>query len=971
MKSNKKMRRTTALLVSFLMIFTLFGIFSAQTFAAEKTGKFGVQVSSKNSSGTSGTVTGTVYDDFSGELVISAGNVNTSNASFYVWMENVASLGVTGKREYNRSFQFSDEGKDVSLNSVMNTFSPLDGTKIHATSGDASMTYTITKANEEGSLYTLTPDSEEAARALWHQMVSEENLEAGTKADEDSYIVIANGSNLQIGDTVLQFEDSYEGDLKVDDLGDLAALNQNIRKAVELAEADPIDGIQFTLKAGTELAMGQSYAKLLRDAVVTVNGEGLAELDEYLYQLRDNQPGDTEEGILALYRMLQSGIEKVGGGEFSVDVDFVTEKAEKFGIEVSSKNSSGTSGTVTGKVFADYTGELAISSGQVNTSNVAFKVWMENVASLGVDGRREYSRDFQFSDEGKDVSLKSVMNTFSPLDGTKIHATSGDASMTYTIAKANEEGSLYTLTPDSEEAARTLWHTIVNEQYLESGTKSKDDSSITIANGSELHIGDTLLKFEEGCDSDLILDNLGDLAALNDNIREKVTLTDAEMYDGIAITLRAGTELNMGQSYVKLLQDAFITVEGEGLADLDEYLYQLRDNQPGDTEEGILALYRMLQSAIEQVGGKEISVEVAYVTDEPSEDDPHEYLQQQIDELRAQIDELRDQIAELQAQIDTNREAIEALQEASVSDEDVQKAIEEAVAAVEEAQKTINETQKAINDAQKAINEAQKQIDEAQDAQVAALADEVEKLNKALEEAKAAATDANVASLEAAKAYTDLEVGKLQDQINALKAEMAQNSIDSVATSLKATSENYNTAKATWNTSKISVGGSKVVYTLYGKTAEEEQWSKIYEAECAGDGKAMEYSATDLKTSSTYQFKVIPSLSVDGKVYEGSESITESVKVVLGKVKLGKVKGKKKKINVRWKAVEGAEGYSISYKDGKKKAKTANVKAVKLSKVLKKLKSKHKYTIKVRAYRTVDGSKVYGAWSKAKKVKAK
>jgi hypothetical protein len=55
-------------------------------------------------------------------------------------MENVASLGVTGKREYNRSFQFSDEGKDVSLNSVMNTFSPLDGTKIHATSGSISAT---------------------------------------------------------------------------------------------------------------------------------------------------------------------------------------------------------------------------------------------------------------------------------------------------------------------------------------------------------------------------------------------------------------------------------------------------------------------------------------------------------------------------------------------------------------------------------------------------------------------------------------------------------------------------------------------------------------------------------------------------------------------------------------------------------------------------------------------------------------
>ena len=91
----------------------------------------------------------------------------------------------------------------------------------------------------------------------------------------------------------------------------------------------------------------------------------------------------------------------------------------------------------------------------------------------------------------------------------------------------------------------------------------------------------------------------------------------------------------------------------------------------------------------------------------------------------------------------------------------------------------------------------------------------------------------------------------------------------------------------------------------------------------------------------------------------------------LAKAGLKKVKAGQKSFTAKWKAVKNADGYQLSYKTGKK-TKKVNVRgAKKLSKKVKKLKSKATYTVKVRAYKKVDGKTYYGAWSKAKKVKIK
>ena len=93
-------------------------------------------------------------------------------------------------------------------------------------------------------------------------------------------------------------------------------------------------------------------------------------------------------------------------------------------------------------------------------------------------------------------------------------------------------------------------------------------------------------------------------------------------------------------------------------------------------------------------------------------------------------------------------------------------------------------------------------------------------------------------------------------------------------------------------------------------------------------------------------------------------------KILPGKVALDKVKStKKKKVTVTWGKMPGGVKYQVSYRVGKGKWKTKTVSKNKLT--IKKLKPRKKCTVRVRAFKTVNGENWYGAWSKSKKVKVK
>lgn len=97
---------------------------------------------------------------------------------------------------------------------------------------------------------------------------------------------------------------------------------------------------------------------------------------------------------------------------------------------------------------------------------------------------------------------------------------------------------------------------------------------------------------------------------------------------------------------------------------------------------------------------------------------------------------------------------------------------------------------------------------------------------------------------------------------------------------------------------------------------------------------------------------------------------------VLGKVGIRSAKAKgKKKITVSWKKKSGASGYQIYWsrsKSFKKLAANTIVKGGKTTSYTGKNFTKGKtYYVKVRAYKNVNGQRVYGKWSAVKSVKCK
>lgn len=84
----------------------------------------------------------------------------------------------------------------------------------------------------------------------------------------------------------------------------------------------------------------------------------------------------------------------------------------------------------------------------------------------------------------------------------------------------------------------------------------------------------------------------------------------------------------------------------------------------------------------------------------------------------------------------------------------------------------------------------------------------------------------------------------------------------------------------------------------------------------------------------------------------------------------------KKSFKVTWKKVSGVSGYQVQYSTSKKftkkttKTKTYNSNKS-FTKTISKLKSKKKYYVRVRAYKTVNGKRIYSSWSKVKSITTK
>lgn len=171
--------------------------------------------------------------------------------------------------------------------------------------------------------------------------------------------------------------------------------------------------------------------------------------------------------------------------------------------------------------------------------------------------------------------------------------------------------------------------------------------------------------------------------------------------------------------------------------------------------------------------------------------------------------------------------------------------------------------------------------------------------------------------------------------------------------------------KLTW--SKTALADGYIIYKYNSKTKKYEEKART---------SKLTHTFSKLKSAKEYTYYIKAYKATEDETVLSAEFSSVSATTKPSKVKLSSLKStKKNQMAVTWKSVS-ATGYEVQYSTSKKftekttkKVTVKNAKAKKTT--LKKLKSGKKYYVKVRAYKTVDGKKLYGAYSEVKTVKVK
>ena len=172
---------------------------------------------------------------------------------------------------------------------------------------------------------------------------------------------------------------------------------------------------------------------------------------------------------------------------------------------------------------------------------------------------------------------------------------------------------------------------------------------------------------------------------------------------------------------------------------------------------------------------------------------------------------------------------------------------------------------------------------------------------------------------------------------------------------------------------KARSAGTTSVKLTWGKAAGADKY-KVYRATSArGTYKLVKttssLSTTDRKltTGKNYYYKV---RALGGRNFYSSYTAVAKVKPVPAKVTL-KAKAGKRSATLSWTKVSGASGYKV-YRATEKNDSYKRIYTTSKTKVVNKsLKKGRTYYYKVRAYKTVKGKKIYGAYSAVKTVRAK
>lgn len=182
---------------------------------------------------------------------------------------------------------------------------------------------------------------------------------------------------------------------------------------------------------------------------------------------------------------------------------------------------------------------------------------------------------------------------------------------------------------------------------------------------------------------------------------------------------------------------------------------------------------------------------------------------------------------------------------------------------------------------------------------------------------------------------------------------------------VKASSSSYNSNKLSWN--KVTGSSGYEVLRATSKTGTYKSVKTIT------SGSTVSYTDKSLATGTTYYYKVRAYRTVDKKKVYSSYSSVVSAKPVL-KTPSVKLTSGSKKATIKWEKISGASGYEV-YRATSKSGKYSKIKTITknstVSYVNSSLTKNKTYYYKVRAYRTVNGKKIYSSYSVAKSVKVK
>ena len=126
---------------------------------------------------------------------------------------------------------------------------------------------------------------------------------------------------MQIGTELLSFE--QDEDLKLDNFNDIDALVKNVKDHVQLdTGVENFDGIKILIKAGTQLAVGQSVATLNQDVNVEVTADGAVVPANILSGLRDqvNSGADNKAMVMAAVQMFNELVGQMNGQTINVTI---------------------------------------------------------------------------------------------------------------------------------------------------------------------------------------------------------------------------------------------------------------------------------------------------------------------------------------------------------------------------------------------------------------------------------------------------------------------------------------------------------------------------------------------------------------------------------------------------------------------------------------------------------------------------